>query len=99
MLVNTASEGESDESVVSAESEKSEKRGEKRGLVVVSCLTGIGYPPQLRVLHENFIHPRKILYTHGKFMKTFIMKPLQKFNEESPNLIRFSNIYFYIFPI
>lgn len=54
MLVNTASEGESDESVVSAESEKSEKRGEKRGLVVVSCLTGIGFPPQLRALHENF---------------------------------------------
>ena len=54
MLVNTASEGESDESVVSAESEKSEKWGEKRGLVVVSCLTGIGFPPQLRALHENF---------------------------------------------
>ena len=60
MLVNTASEGESDESVVSAESEKSEKWGEKRGLVVVSSLTGIGFPPQLRALHENFIHPRKI---------------------------------------
>ena len=69
------------------------------GLVGVSCLTGIGYPPQLRALHENFIHPRKILYTHGKFMKNFIMKPPQKFNEESPNLIRFSNIYFYKFPI
>ena len=53
MLVNTASEGESDESVVSAESEKSEKWGEKRGLVVVSCLTGIGFPPQLRALHEK----------------------------------------------
>lgn len=37
MLVNTASEGKSDESVVSAESEKSEKWGEKRGLVVVSA--------------------------------------------------------------
>ena len=54
MLVNTASEGESDESVVSAESEKSEKWGEKRGLVVVSSLTGIGFPPQLRALHEKF---------------------------------------------
>ena len=53
MLANTASEGESDESVVSAESEKSEKWGEKRGLVVVSSLTGIGFPPQLRALHEK----------------------------------------------
>ena len=51
MLVNTASEGESDESVVSAESEKSDERGEKCGLVVVSCLTGIGIPPQLRARH------------------------------------------------
>ena len=60
MLVNTASEGESDESVVSAESEKSEKRGEKRGLVVVSSLTDIGYPPQLRALDEKFKkNPRK----------------------------------------
>ena len=70
MLVNTASEGESDESVVSAESEKSEKRGEKRGLVVVSSLTGIGYPPQLRALHEKIQkNLRKILRI---FMKNFI---------------------------
>ena len=70
MLVNTASEGESDESVVSAESEKSEKRGEKRGLVVVSSLTGIGYPPQLRALHEKIKkNLRKILRI---FMKNFI---------------------------
>ena len=70
MLVNTASEGESDESVVSAESEKSEKRGEKRGLVVVSSLTGIGYPPQLRALHEKIQkNLRQILRI---FMKNFI---------------------------
>lgn len=51
MLVNAASEGESDEMIVNAESEKSEKRGEKHGLVVVSSLTGIGIPPQLRARH------------------------------------------------
>ena len=60
MLVNTASEGESDESVVSGKSEKRVERSESGGLVIVGCLTGIGYPPQLRALHENFIHPRKI---------------------------------------
>ena len=73
MLVNTASEGESDESVVSAESEKSEKWGEKRGLVVVSCLTRIGFPPQLRALHENF---KKIIRNfYEEFYIEFMKSP------------------------
>ena len=73
MLVNTASEGESDESVVSAESEKSEKWGEKRGLVVVSSLTGIGFPPQLRALHEKF---KKIIRNfYEEFYIEFMKSP------------------------
>ena len=51
MLVNTVSEGESDESVVSEKSEKRVERSESGGLVVVGCLTGIGIPPQLRARH------------------------------------------------
>ena len=78
MLVNTASEGESDESVVSAESEKSEKWGEKRGLVVVSCLTGIGFPPQLRALHENFENYMKN-FNRKNFIKKY--KSPRKFNK------------------
>ena len=89
MLVNTASEGESDESVVSAESEKSEKWGEKRGLVVVSSLTGIGFPPQLRALHENFKKTIRNFYEefYIEFMNNFIKNLLYP-QEESINLIR-----------
>lgn len=74
MLANTASEGESDESVVSEKSEKSEKWGEKRGLVVVSCLTGIGFPPQLRALHEKFKKIIRNFYEefYIEFMTNFI---------------------------
>ena len=64
MLVNTASEGESDESVVSEKSEKSEERGESGGVGGGELLdwhrisTPIKSPP--RKFYENFIHPRKI---------------------------------------
>ena len=78
MLVNTASEGESDESVVSAESEKSEKWGEKRWLVVVSSLTGIGFPPQLRALHEKF---KKIIRNFYKEFYIEFMKSPRKIHK------------------
>ena len=89
MLVYTASEGESDESVVSAESEKSEKWGEKRGLVVVSRLTGIGFPPQLRALHENFKKTIRNFYEefYIEFMNNFIKNLLYP-QEESIILIK-----------
>ena len=80
MLVNTASEGESDESVVSAESEKREKRGEKCSMVVVCCLTGIGYPPQLRALHEKITKKsRKILEKSTKILRTFYIEFISNF--------------------
>ena len=77
MLANTASECESDESVVSGKSKKRVERSESGGLVIVSCLTGIGFPPQLRALHENFIHPWKIyeeLYYEAPY-KNLIKNP------------------------
>ena len=74
-LVNRESEGERGDRVVSEKSEKRAERGESGGLVVVSCLTYIGYPPQLRALPENF----------ENFMKNFIMKNLYDPHE---NLIK-----------
>ena len=74
MLVNTASEGESDESVVSGKSEKRVERSESGGLVIVGCLTGIGFPPQLRALHENFKKIIRNFYEefYIEFMTNFI---------------------------
>ena len=95
-LVNRESEGERGGSVVSEKSEKRAERSKSDGLVVVSCLTYIGYPPQLRALHENFEN-----YMKNFIMKNFIKnyKSPRKFNKESTNLIRFSHIDFYKLPI
>ena len=95
-LVNRESEGERGESVVSEKSEKRAERGEKRSLGVVSCLTYIGYPPQLRALHEKILE--KLKKNFKNFYEEFI-RPPRKFNKESTNLIRFSHIDFYKLPI
>ena len=100
MLVNTASEGESDESVVSEKSEKRVERGESGGVGGGELLdwhrisTSIKSPPRktLEKLKKNF----KNFYE--EFYKKFI-RPLRKFNKESSNLIRFSHIDFYKLPI
>lgn len=95
-LVNRESEGERGESVVSGKSEKRAERSKSAVWGVVSCLTYIGYPPQLRALHENF----------ENYMKNFIMKNFiknykypQKFNKKPTNLIRIPYIDFYKLPI
>ena len=53
---------------------KARSEAKSGGLVIVSCLTGIGFPPQLRALHEKFKKIIRNFYEefYIEFMTNFI---------------------------